>query len=91
MNLNWHASKGHELNFFEKNERLDRIIIDDFGMLKLEGQHQNDFKQIIDDRYHKKITHNPQPACRCRLVRGLQQCDACRGLSGQVGVQIIAL
>ena len=46
--------EGHELKFFEKIERLDLIIIDDFGMLKLEGQQQNDFEQIIDDRYHKK-------------------------------------
>lgn len=38
----------------EKIERLDLIIIDDFGMLRLEGQQQNDFEQIIDDRYHKK-------------------------------------
>ena len=46
--------EGHELKFFEKIERLDLIIIDDLGMLKLEGQQQNDFEQIIDDRYHKK-------------------------------------
>ena len=46
--------EGHELKFFEKIERLDLIIIDDFGMLRLEGQQQNDFEQIIDDRYHKK-------------------------------------
>ena len=39
--------EGHELKFFEKIERLDLIIIDDFGMLKLEGQQQNDFEQIF--------------------------------------------
>ena len=43
-----------ELKFFEKMEHLDLLIIDDFGMKKLEGQQQNDFEQIIDDRYHKK-------------------------------------
>ena len=42
--------------FFEKIERLDLIIIDDFGLLKLEGQQQNDFEQIIDDRYHKSVS-----------------------------------
>lgn len=46
--------EGHELRFFEKIEQLDLLIIDDFGMKKLEGQQQNDFEQIIDDRYHKK-------------------------------------
>jgi DNA replication protein DnaC len=46
--------EGHELKFFEKIEHLDLLIIDDFGMKKLEGQQQNDFEQIIDDRYHKK-------------------------------------
>jgi len=46
--------EGHELKFFEKVEHLDLLIIDDFGMKRLEGQQQNDFEQIIDDRYHKK-------------------------------------
>ena len=46
--------EGHELRFFEKIEQLDLLIIDDFGMKKLEGQQQNDFEQIIDDRNHKK-------------------------------------
>jgi DNA replication protein len=46
--------EGHELKFFEKMEKLDLLIIDDFGMKRLEGQQQNDFEQIIDDRYHKK-------------------------------------
>ena len=46
--------EGKELKFFEKMENLDLLIIDDFGMKKLEGQQQNDFEQIIDDRYHKK-------------------------------------
>ena len=46
--------EGHELKFFEKIEHLDLLIIDDFGMKRLEGQQQNDFEQIIDDRYHRK-------------------------------------
>lgn len=46
--------EGHELKFFEKVEHLDLLIIDDFGIKHLEGQQQNDFEQIIDDRYHRK-------------------------------------
>jgi DNA replication protein DnaC len=46
--------EGKELKFFEKMEQLDLLILDDFGMKKLEGQQQNDFEQVIDDRYHKK-------------------------------------
>ena len=37
-----------------QTDEIDLIIIDDFGMKTLEGQQQNDFEQIIDDRYHKK-------------------------------------
>lgn len=48
------GNEGKEFKFFEKVEHLDLLIIDDFGMKKLEGQQQNDFEQIIDDRYHKK-------------------------------------
>lgn len=46
--------EGHELKCFEKVEHLDLLIIDDFGMKCLEKQQQNDFEQIIDDRYHRK-------------------------------------
>ena len=46
--------EGKELKFFKKMEHLDLLIIDDFGMKKLEDQQKNDFEQIIDDRYHKK-------------------------------------
>ena len=50
--------EGKELKFFEKIENLDLLIIDDFGMKKLEEQQQNDFEQIIYDRYHKKIVNS---------------------------------
>lgn len=46
--------EGKELRFFEKMTRYDLIIIDDFGMKPIEGQFQNDFEQILDDRYGKK-------------------------------------
>lgn len=46
--------EGRETNFFRKLNAHDLLIIDDFGMLKLEGQVQHDFEQIIDDRYNRK-------------------------------------
>ena len=45
--------EGRETNFFRKLSAHDLLIIDDFGMLKLEGQMQHDFEQIIDDRYNR--------------------------------------
>ena len=46
--------EGRETNFFRKLNAHDLLIIDDFGMLKLDGQIQHDFEQIIDDRYNRK-------------------------------------
>ena len=46
--------EGKETKFFEKMEQVGLLVIDDFGMKPLEGQQQNDFEQIIDDRYHRK-------------------------------------
>ena len=49
--------EGRETNFFRKLSKLsthDLLIIDDFGMARLEGQIQHDFEQIIDDRYNQK-------------------------------------
>lgn len=48
--------EGRETNFFRKVNAHDLLIIDDFGMAKLEGQLQHDFEQIIDDRYNQKAT-----------------------------------
>ena len=48
--------EGRETNFFRKVNAHDLLIIDDFGMVKLEGQLQHDFEQIIDDRYNSKAT-----------------------------------
>ena len=36
--------------------KTDVLIIDDFGMVKLDGQLQHDFEQMIDDRYNRKAT-----------------------------------
>ena len=46
--------EGRETNFFHKLSAHDLLIIDDFGMARLEGQTQHDFEQIIDDRYNRK-------------------------------------
>lgn len=48
--------EGRETNFFRKLNGHDLLIIDDFGMVKLDGQLQHDFEQIIDDRYNRKAT-----------------------------------
>ena len=48
--------EGRETNFFRKLNAHDLLIIDDFGMVRLEGQLQHDFEQIIDDRYNRKAT-----------------------------------
>ena len=45
---------GRETNFFRRLSAHDLPIIDDFGMVRLEGQIQHDFEQIIDDRYNRK-------------------------------------
>lgn len=46
--------EGRESNFFRKLNNQDVLIVDDFGMVKLDGQIQHDFEQIIDDRYNRK-------------------------------------
>lgn len=46
--------QGHEMRFLEKLARTDLLVLDDFGMKGLQGQQQNDFEQIVDDRYRKK-------------------------------------
>ena len=46
--------EGKETGFFRKMSNQDLVIIDDFGMLRLEKQLQHDFEQIVDDRYNRK-------------------------------------
>ena len=48
--------EGRETNFFRKLNAHDLLIIDDFGMVKQDGQLQHDFEQIIDDRHNRKAT-----------------------------------
>jgi len=53
-NLKLAHLEGRETNFFRKLNSHDLLIIDDFGMIRLEGQVQHDFEQIIDDRYNRR-------------------------------------
>lgn len=46
--------QGHAIRFLDKLAKTDLLILDDFGMKKLQGQQQNDFEQLVDDRYRKK-------------------------------------
>lgn len=53
-NLKLAHLEGRETNFFRKLSSQDLLVIDDFGMVKLEGSIQYDFEQIIDDRHNHK-------------------------------------
>lgn len=46
--------QGHAIKFLDRLAKTDLLILDDFGMKKLQGQQQNDFEQLVDDRYRKK-------------------------------------
>jgi len=42
--------------FFDKMAQTDLLIIDDFGMKKLDGQQLLDFLEVIEDRHARKAT-----------------------------------
>lgn len=46
--------EGKDQKLLGKLNKLDVLIIDDFGMKPIDGQQQNDFEQILDDRYKRK-------------------------------------
>lgn len=46
--------QGHAIKFLDRLAKTDLLILDDFGMKTLQGQQQNDFEQLVDDRYRKK-------------------------------------
>ncbi len=58
--------EGKDQKLMDRLNKLDILIIDDFGMNPIEGQQQNDFEQILDDRYKRKAliatrwTHEPE-------------------------------
>ena len=47
--------EGKDQKLLGKLNKLDVLIIDDFGMKPIDGQQQNDFEQILDDRYKRKV------------------------------------
>lgn len=53
-NLRLVRLEGRQTNFFRKLASHNLLVIDDFGMQKLDGDLQNDFEQIVDDRYGDK-------------------------------------
>lgn len=47
---------GTIVKLITKISKVDLLIIDGFGMKALEGQQQNDFMEIIEDRNGRKAT-----------------------------------
>ena len=48
--------EGTIIRFFEKLAATDLLILDDFGLSRLEKQTQLDFMEIIEDRHARKAT-----------------------------------
>lgn len=48
--------EGTIIRFFDKLAKTDLLILDDFGLAKLEKQQQLDFMEIIEDRHARKST-----------------------------------
>ena len=58
--------QGHVIKFLNRLVKTDLLILDDFGMKKLQGQQQNDFEQLVDDPYRKKQDTPPSSSRRYR-------------------------
>jgi len=48
--------EGNNISMFEKLAKTDVLIIDDWGLSKMDNQQQLDFLEIIEDRHAKKTT-----------------------------------
>ncbi len=48
--------EGTAFKFFETTAKTDLLILDDFGMARLEQKQQIDFMEIIEDRHARKST-----------------------------------
>ena len=46
--------EGKDQKLLGRLNKMNVLIIDDFGMKPIDGQQQNDFEQILDDRYKRK-------------------------------------
>ena len=72
--------EGKDQKLLGKLNKLDVLIIDDFGMKPIDGQQQNDFEQILDDRYKRKaliISGQLPISDRHALFRNELIADAC--------------
>ncbi len=49
-------AEGTIIKLFEKIAKTDLIILDDFGLKKLENQQQQDFMELIEDRHARRST-----------------------------------
>ena len=47
---------GRYINLIKVLAKVDLLILDDWGMVKLTGAHQQDILDVLDDRYKKKST-----------------------------------
>ena len=47
---------GRYLNMVKALAKVDLLILDDWGMVKLKGSHQQGVLDVLDDRYQKKST-----------------------------------
>jgi len=48
--------EGNSISMFDKLAKTDLLILDDFGISKMDNQQQLDFLEIIEDRHAKKST-----------------------------------
>ncbi|NDV94237.1 ATP-binding protein [Dysgonomonas sp. 521] len=48
--------EGTIIRLFEKLAKIELLIMDDFGLAKMENQQQLDFMEIIEDRHARKAT-----------------------------------
>lgn len=48
--------EGSIIKFFDKISKADLIILDDFGLKRLENQQQQDLMEIIEDRHARNST-----------------------------------
>ncbi|MDR2569627.1 MAG: IS21-like element helper ATPase IstB [Oscillospiraceae bacterium] len=48
--------EGNSISLFEKLAKTDLLLLDDFGISKMDNQQQLDFLEIIEDRHARKST-----------------------------------
>ena len=48
--------EGNSISLFDKLAKTDLLILDDFGLSKMDNQQQLDFLEIIEDRHARKST-----------------------------------